>query len=230
MRLRSILLENGLFDDVEFADEPEFHFRSPDDIWGYGTTFIFGGNQAKLYLDKEPFRLTHNDMLDEIGDELFANTKFEEHWENHGINDKMHALAQEIAILGRVRDDKSFVSIWNRDPKLVDELYGHALKALGKKGLVDQGTRVYAPTLTKYYYVSDYIDVTGKQLSPEQEKQLEAMRQMHLARGDEKKSLMKQAGLKTLPGKRHPMATAMQKVGKSSPGQKWWTASEGRHR
>ncbi len=90
---------------------------------------------------------------------------------------------------------------------------------------------MHVPVWDKQVLASEIAGMHSQEPSDAMKQQIDAMAQLHLARGDEKKNLMKKAGLKSVPGKVPEMATAMQKAGQLAPGQKWWAnTSEGLER
>lgn len=191
--------------------------------------FFYGGVPPSLYASDGT---THITMLMEpdraLIKKLIVGTRFESGTDLYSTG--WDSRIRTVAIMGRVSSDKHIVSIWNSDASLVDRLYPDALTELLRHGMLLDDAQVFSPTYNGPKTVNEVISggTESQAISKEREKELEAMRQMHLARGDEKKNLMRKAGMKIVPGKRPPIATAMQKAGKSSPGQKWWATSESR--
>lgn len=240
MKLRIILLEDDEADqdakDIYFAsmaddrNDSNNQFVSPDHIWDSGSvTFIYGGSTPKLYVDED---VTHNKLMrrndNEILKEIMVGTRFEKRVGDSTLD--WHAFVRRVALLGRVSESRDVVSIWNYDAPLVDRLYPAAIKELISKNFLSVDANAYSPTFKDVRSVSDVIEsrVKSTTMSREREKQLEMMRQVHFMRGNEKKNMMRQAGMKLVPGKRSLMALALQKIGKLSPGQQWRTTSEGK--
>lgn len=201
-------------------------FIDPDEFYEFGSITILYGDNGSLHYGKYP--LTHTQMITdvEIQQEVFAGTMYESDIGEDHDGRWWYRRGEDVALYGRISRLQRYVSFWNTDSHQINEHLPTLIKILLKKELINGDTIVMAATLDEMVPASDIDPIQTNSMSDDEIEQIELKKQIHLARGDEKKALMQKAGLKVVPGKRSQMATVMQKIGKLSPGQKWWTTSE----
>lgn len=124
-------------------------------------------------------------------------------------------------LLGRIGEQKSFVSFWNHDPSQYDGYLRPCLERLIADGQLNSDAKVSTPTHGTISMDEALGGAQGQALTDAQREQMELYKRLHLMRGKEKQDAMKKLGVGggDTP---HPVAAAMDKVGLRTPGQKWW--------
>ena len=125
---------------------------------------------------------------------------------------------------GYIGSEKTIISFWNRGIKVYD-LLGPCLKALEQYVSADQRVEIHTPHgISHGLQGHDTKKIGETELSPERNREIQLLKQMHLMRGDEKKAAMKELGLWDDRKAQHPWQKELAKAGEIGPGQKWWAS------
>ncbi len=209
------------FDAVEFAPEvpkaksvaPLPIFKDPDDLYRSRhpyITFIYDRVKGLFFMDngthgtlRERYKVGRvidgRDQVIENTDTIYGRYIKAEAWNGPGL-----------------WNGPGFVSIWNADEETVRELMPLCIKAMMDKLKLPAGTIIQTPIANKMTAKEFLDEYETKELSPEEKERLELANRMHLARGDEKKAIMKKLGVGG--GKEHEWSQSLQNKGLLAPG------------
>ena len=206
-------------------------YQDPDELYRAGdyTTFIYGGEPPLLFVDEiEHFRMLKQR---DIRNHIYGTHPVPVGHHDPRSSSPNRRNAMSLAILGRVgygKDGIDRVSIWNYDKSQVDHLYPMALQALTKEGYVDGDTLIASPLNKIWIRYSEMQHFSTKELTPEQEQEIDLRRRLHMAVGAEKEAIRDQLGMTKPASKAHPLAKSMVNAGLAAPGHKWWAPTSER--
>lgn len=225
MRLRIISEYLDLYDLINNDPDPESGREiHPDSFYRQpgAVPFIYNPDGTLFYTDNQ--HINHYQLvvmnldyydLPHPDDDQFAVSDFVE------FDLRSRSL---VGRAGWLLADVRAVAFWNDD--LRPELVQPCLQQLIRYGIITPDSYMITAD-DETLLVSDIL-ATEKhrqaQLTPEQERKREMMRQLHLMKPQEKKATMKELGL-VGGGHKQPWQKSAEKAGIVQPGQKWWAMS-----
>jgi hypothetical protein len=153
---------------------------------------------------------------------LYSEENGETHYEiayKHSIKSRDINGKNLHGRLGTI-NNKTYVSFWEDNPKILDTLLKHCLKRLIKDNLINP-ERDFISILGLGTIPISQLPNKFKDPSQEEKNKQALMRKLHLMNPQQKKNTMAQLGL-TSGYKKNPWQSASDELGITSPGKRIW--------
>lgn len=217
---------SGYDNRAENLEADSDDYIDPDSFYHRGSRTVIYAENGELVVELYP--TTHTDLVSSraVRRKLFAGTEYEDEAANGDWGHQRSYLnAQQYCLLGRIDPPAQAVSFWNMDADQVERLLAPCVARLMEGGHITPDTLVMAPPLDRSVPAGEVESAQTQEVSPEAQERLRLQQRLHLAVGAEKEAIRRKLGIAAVPGKPHPMATAMRQAGRLSPGQKWWAGT-----
>lgn len=209
---------------LEFYDDPDiikYEYVNPDNLYlnGYDCkAFIYFPDGFILYGNDSDY--THNEIISLHKDEIMKRYPESEY---AVLSNDFWKYFDNRSLMGRVGTEQEdhIVAFWATDNKLYDHNLLPCLERLLKDGVITNKTLISTPISGTISY-NDIVS-TQRDMSDDELKNHENIKNIHLAKQGEKKKLLAARGYEG--GGKHQYQKASEDNKLVQPGQKWWAST-----